>query len=187
MILIVYTTIYRKGSDKFERVAETMLRELKSNSEKEIRCEGIVSKKDLNAIFSGITNEGKKIDEYHFIGHSGMYGPMYGSVEYPEQYSPYELKNLQIPFSENAKAYFHCCRSARWFAPFFARVFNVETFGYYYYTSFTSDKTKFKRVNENSENVYAMGCIGRKSHGIPGSLKKYSGMQVLEKMKSFKK
>ena len=185
MILIVYTTIYRKGSDKFERVAETMLRELKSKTEKEILCKGIVSKKDLNNLFATIAEEGKKIEEYHFIGHSGMYGPMYGSVEYPEQYSPYELKNLQIPFSSDAKAYFHCCRSARWFAPFFARVFNVETFGYYYYTSFTSDKIKFKRVTENSKNVYAMGCIGRKSHGIPGSLKKYSGMQVLEKMKSF--
>ena len=185
MILIVYTTIYRKGSDKFARVARTMEKELQSPGN-EITCKGIVSKKDLNLIFKTISEEGKYIDEFHFVGHSGMYGPMYGSVEYPEQYSPYELKHLQIPFSPAAKAFFHCCRSARWFAPFFARVFNVETSGYYYYTSFTSDKKKYKRVNENSENVYAIGCIGRKSHGIRGSLKKYSGMNVLEKMKSFK-
>jgi ubiquinone/menaquinone biosynthesis C-methylase UbiE len=186
MILIVYTTIYRKGSDKFARIAETMRKEKQRESETEIRCEGIVSKKDLNSIFKKISDEGKQIDEFHFIGHSGMYGPMYGSVEYPEQYSPYELKHLQIPFSPTAKAFFHCCRSARWFAPFFARVFNVETSGYYYYTSFTSDNSKYKRVNENSKNVYAIGCIGRKSHGIRGSIKKYSGMPVLEKMKSFK-
>ena len=72
-------------------------------------------------IFDDFKSTGKQIGEFHFIGHSGMYGPMYGTVKYPEQFSPYEIRNLDIPFANDAEAYFHCCRSARWFAPFFAR------------------------------------------------------------------
>jgi len=185
MILIVYTTKYRKGSDKFARVAATMCDEIKERYNGEVRCEGIITKKELLNLFNSIAEEGKKLDEYHFIGHSGMYGPMYGTVEYPEQFSPWEWKNLKIPLAENAKVYFHCCRSARWFAQFFADTFHVETYGYHNYTSFSSDKHKYKKVTVKSEKVYAAGCIGKKSHGIRGSLKKYSGFLELEKMKVF--
>lgn len=185
MIFIVYTTEYRTGSDKFARIAATMEREIKTRYNGEVRCVGIQGKKDLNAQFELATASGKTIDEFHFIGHSGMYGPMYGTMKYPEQYSPYELRKLKIPFAENAKAYFHCCRSARWFAPFFAEQFGVEAFGYHWYTTFSSDKTKYKPVRENSPDVYAAGCIGKKSHGWIGSVKKYSGAK-LEVMKSFK-
>lgn len=185
MILIVHTTQYRKGSDKFARIAGTMQREIAARFTGEIRVAGIVSKKELSEIFAQIHNEGKSLDEYHFIGHSGMYGPMYGTVEYPEQYSPYEWKTMHIPFAPNGKAYFHCCRSARWFAAFFAEQFKVETFGYYWYTTFSADKTYFKKVTETSPDVYAAGCIGKKSHGYLGSLKKYSGRLQLEVMRSF--
>jgi len=116
----------------FERVANTMYKEIKQRCRDEIICRGIFGKNSLTDLFCAITEQGKQIDEYHFIGHSGMYGPMYGTTAYPEQYSPHELKNLEIPFSANAKAYFHCCRSARWFAPFFAEQFKVETLGYYW-------------------------------------------------------
>ncbi|CAN5476378.1 hypothetical protein BH10BAC5_BH10BAC5_28540 [soil metagenome] len=186
MILIIYTTKYKNGSDKFELAANTLLRKIKKYYDSEIVCSGIVSKKDLLNIFLSITDKGQLIEEYHFIGHSGMYGPMYGTVEFPEQFSPYELKTLNIPFSPDAKAYFHCCRSARWFAPFFAEQFKVETFGYYWYTSFSSDFKKYKRITNNSHEVYAAGCIGKKSHGLLGSLRKHSGLLDLESMKSFK-
>jgi ubiquinone/menaquinone biosynthesis C-methylase UbiE len=186
MIVIVYTTEYRKGSDKFEKAAKTMVRELKQRSEKQVICKGILGKRELTNLFNDLAGEGKQIDEFHFIVHSGMYGPMYGTVQYPEQYSPYELKTLQIPFANNAKAFFHCCRSARWFAPFFSEVFKVETFGYHWYTSFSSDKKRYKRINDNSESVYAIGCMGKKSHGLIGSIKKHSGMLHLEQMRSFK-
>jgi ubiquinone/menaquinone biosynthesis C-methylase UbiE len=185
MILIVYTTEYRTGSDKFARIAATMERETKARYNGDVKCIGIHGKKDLNAQFESATSSGKKIEEFHFIGHSGMYGPMYGTMQYPEQYSPYELKNLNIPFAENAKAFFHCCRSARWFAPFFAEHFKVEAFGYHWYTTFSSDKKKFKKVTDASANVYAAGCVGKKSHGWIGSVKKYTGTD-LEVMKSFK-
>jgi SAM-dependent methyltransferase len=183
--LIVYTTQYRKGSAEFKRIAETMHRELSEEHQEEVICKGIVTKKDLNAIFQTLVADEKQMLSYHFVGHSGMYGPMYGTVAYPEQYSPFEIKSLHFPFVEDGKAYFHCCRSARWFAPFFARTKGVESFGYYNYTAFTARKDKFKRIGANSPNMYAIGCMGKKSHGYLGSLKKYLGFQVLEKLKSF--
>ena len=142
-------------------------------------------KRELTDKWEQIAREGKSIDEYHFIGHGGMYGPMYGSTAYPEQFSPFELKNLKIPFSENGKAYIHCCRSARWFAPFFARHQNVTTYGYHWYTAFTADKNKYKRVSNQSENVYAIGCPGKKSHGWIGSIKKHLLSGQLESLKEF--
>lgn len=185
MILIVYTTHYRKGSDKFQWVAQTMLQEIQERYSGEVFCYGIFGKKDLVNIFEDLISESKTIDEFHFIGHAGMYGPMYGTVEYPEQLSPYEWKNLKIPFSENTKAFFHCCRSARWFAPFFSNLFNVPTFGYHWYTTFSSDKNFFKKINSSTTKIYAAGCIGRKSHGLIASFKKYFGKVELEKMIEF--
>jgi ubiquinone/menaquinone biosynthesis C-methylase UbiE len=186
MILIVYTTQYRKGSDKFARIAATLQREISERYKGEVTCKGIVGKKELTTTFSQLVSEGKTMDEYHFIGHSGMYGPMYGTTSYPEQYSPHEIKNLNFPFEKNGKAYFHCCRSARWFAPFFAEAHQVESFGYHWYTTFSADKKKYKKVTNSSLSVYAAGCIGKKSHGLIGSLKKYSGSLELEVMRSFK-
>ena len=186
MILIAYTTQYRKGSDKFLRIVQTMQREIQSRYSGTVRTIGLLGKRELTEEFARIAQAGDTIEEYHFVGHSGMYGPMYGTVEYPEQYSPYEWKTMTIPFAPNAKAYFHCCRSARWFAPFFSETFNVETFGYHWYTTFSSDKKYFKKVAEDSENVYAAGCIGKKSHGWIGSIKKYSGSLELEVMRSFR-
>lgn len=185
MILIIYTTEYREGSDMFARAAKTLEAELKLVHD-EVVCEGILSKKELVEIFKSIKASGKKVDEYHFVGHSGMYGPMYGTRAYPEQFSPFEIKNLEIPFAPNAKAFFHCCRSARWFASFFAKSHHVETFGYYWYTTVTGDRTKFKKVKNSTQPVYTVGCKGKKSHGLLGSFRKYSGLEPLEKMKSFK-
>ena len=185
MILIIYTTHYRKGSDKFAIIAKTMKQEIGERFKGEISCKGIFSKKDLLHIFNTLIENKKSIDEFHFIGHSGMYGPMYGTVEYPEQFSPYEWKIMKIPFSENAKAFFHCCRSARWFAPFFARTFGTETFGYHWYTTFSSDNNYFKKIKQTDTRIYAAGCIGKKSHGILGSFKKYFTRLQLEKMISF--
>jgi SAM-dependent methyltransferase len=186
MILIVYTTQYRKGSDKFARIAATMEQETRARYPGEVVCKGIVGKKELTRTFEELKAAGKTIDEYHFIGHSGMYGPMYGTTAYPEQYSPYEVRTLNIPFAAGARAYFHCCRSARWFAPFFADAFRVEAFGYYWYTTFSSDKKRYRKVTDASPRVYAAGCIGKKSHGLLGSLKKYSGRLPLEVMRSFR-
>lgn len=181
MILILYTTKYREGGSQFKRVASTLADSL--NNKGEVRCEAVESKKEIEAIFSELLASNKTLDEFHFVGHSGMYGPMYGTVQYPEQFSPFEWKAMTIPFSHDGQAYFHCCRSARWFAQFFANTFKVKTYGYHWYTSFTSDPIRFKRPNSQGP-LYAVGCKGKKSHGYIGSIKKYLGAE-LERMKSF--
>jgi ubiquinone/menaquinone biosynthesis C-methylase UbiE len=184
LILIIHTTEYREGSDMFARAAFTLEKELLSEG-KQVLSKGILHKKELISIFDEIAASGKKIDAYHFIGHSGMYGPMYGTRQYPEQFSPFEIKNLKIPFAAGAKAYFHCCRSARWFAAFFANNHGVETFGYYWYTTVTANKERFRKVTGVDQPVYTVGCKGKKSHGLLGSVKKYTALEPLEKMRSF--
>lgn len=186
MILITYTTKYRKGGDKFTRIANTLKTEKKAEGHSNILCLAVESKRDLKAAFAKATDSANSIDEFHFIGHSGMYGPMFGTVEYPEQFSPWEWEQLAIPFAADAKAYFNCCRSARWFAPFFARVQKVTTYGYHWYTTFSASKTKFKKSYKDSDPLYSIGCKGRKSHGLMGSIKKYAGMQKAEHYKEYK-
>ena len=66
---------------------------------------------------------GRTLAELHFVGHSGMYGPMFGSTAWPEQFSPHEWRTFPLPWAVGAEAYFHACRTGRWFAPFFARIF----------------------------------------------------------------
>lgn len=184
--LIVHTAHYRKGSEQFAVIAQTMSEELKKeHPEDEVRLEPIFGKKDLVRIFNVMNSAGQKIVGYHFIGHSGMYGPMYGTTEYPEQFSPYEIETLVIPFAENAEAYFHCCRSARWFAPYFARTKKVTSYGYHNYTAFTRSKVKYKRIKKNDVPMYAIGCAGKKSHGWIGAFKKNVLGQGLEKLKKF--
>ena len=184
LIVILYTTHYRKGGTQFQRVAETMAHEL-SSSKNEVKCKAIESKNEIKEVFRKIAEEGKEIHEFHFIGHSGMYGPMYGTVQYPEQFSPYELEKLEIPFSKNAEAIFHCCRSARWFAPYFARVQKVKTSGYHWYTTFSEKEDRYKIPLRSKGKLYCFGCPGKKSHGWIASMKKMLGLMKPEVLKSF--
>jgi len=186
LIVIIYTTKYRKGGDKFARVAKTMASNLESESN-DIICTAVESKKEIKDLFTTLKQENKLISEFHFIGHAGMYGPMYGTVSYPEQFSPFELNTLDIPFEKSAKAYFHTCRSARWFAPYFSRINNVTTYGYHWYTAFSLDKDRFKIdfKNDLRKELYCFGCKGRKSHGYIASFKKLIGLMRAEKMVEF--
>ncbi|CAG5080406.1 class I SAM-dependent methyltransferase [Parvicella tangerina] len=184
--LIVHTTHYRKGSEQFAVIAQTMFNELsQEHPDDEVILKAILGKKELVAIFNELSSQNKRISSYHFIGHAGMYGPMFGTVEYPEQFSPYELEKLDIPFDEDGEAYFHCCRSARWFAPFFANLHKVTTYGYHNYTAFTKSKKKYQRIGKNQPPMYAIGCAGKKSHGWIGSIKKNIFGIGLEPMSKF--
>ena len=187
IIVIIYTTLYRKGGHQFPLVAKTLANEKRDDGfEGEIVCEAIESKSDVLRIFGEAKAAGKRIKEFHFVGHSGMYGPMFATVAFPEQFSPYEWEQLDIPFAENASAYFLCCRSARWFAPFFARTFNVKAYGFFWYTTFSKSKTRYAAAGEGVEMpLYTIGCKGRKSHGYLASVKKRLGFMPAEKMKSF--
>jgi SAM-dependent methyltransferase len=138
-------------------------------------------------VFAEINSAADRISEFHFVGHSGMYGPMFGTVAFPEQFSPYEWETMEIPFAEGACAYFHCCRSARWFAPFFARTFNVRAYGFFWYTTFSRSKVRYRYAGSSPglDRLYTIGCKGRKSHGLTASVAKFLGLMPAEEMKAF--
>jgi ubiquinone/menaquinone biosynthesis C-methylase UbiE len=186
VILIIYTTLYRKGGSQFPIVAKTLADE-KSGSGDEIISRAVESKRDVLRVFDEIKVAGNLILEFHFVGHSGMYGLMFGTVAFPEQFSPYEWEQLEIPLADDAAAYFHCCRSARWFAPFFARTFSVKAHGFFWYTTFSKSKTHFKYAGSNGDaaKLFTIGCKGRKSHGLLASARKFAGLMPAETMKEF--
>ena len=186
MIWIVYTTIYREGGSKFARVARTMKQE-KEASGRPVRCEAIESKGEFLAALKEIEERGENIDELHFIGHSGVYGIMFGSRAWPEQFSPHEWRTTSIPFAKGASAYFHACRTSRWFARFFAQTFGVQTYGYYWYTSFSRSSSRFlpDRSDNPESPLYVISIKGKKSHGLPGTFLKYSGIAKPEPMIGF--
>jgi ubiquinone/menaquinone biosynthesis C-methylase UbiE len=188
VIVIVYTTLYRKGGHQFPIVAQTLAREKKETGfTGEMILQAVESKREVLHIFDELRAAGKRVREFHFVGHSGMYGPMFGTVKFPEQFSPYEWEQMELPFAEDASAYFHCCRSARWFAPFFARTFNIKAYGFFWYTTFSKSKTKYRYVGDSAAgDLYTIGCKGRKSHGLGASVMKFAGLMPAEEMKSFK-
>jgi ubiquinone/menaquinone biosynthesis C-methylase UbiE len=187
LIVTVYTTKYRLGGRQFPVVAQTLAEEKRAAGFRgEIICEAVESKREVLKIFSDLKAARKAIGEFHFVGHAGMYGPMFGTVNFPEQFSPYEWETMEIPFADGGSAYFHCCRSARWFAPFFARTFGVKAHGYFWYTTFSRSREKFKFVGDSTKApLYTIGCKGRKSHGTLASLRKFAGMMPAEEMKVF--
>ena len=187
IILIIYTTKYRLGGHQFPVVAKTLAAEKgDAGFDGEIVTRAVESKFDVLKAIGEIKQAGKRIREFHFVGHAGMYGPMYGTVAFPEQFSPYEWEQMDIPFAEDASAYFFCCRSARWFAPFFARSFNVPTYGFFWYTTFSRSKTKYVSAGDSIDGkLYTIGCKGRKSHGFLASARKRLGFMAAEEMKRF--
>ena len=187
VIVIAYTTLYRKGGHQFPLVADTLARETKEGGfTGEIISRAVESKREVLKIFDEIGAAGRTIREFHFVGHSGMYGPMFGTVAFPEQFSPYEWETMNIPFSKGASAYFHCCRSARWFAPFFARTFNVRAYGFFWYTTFSRSKTRYRYASGDTEaTLYTIGCKGRRSHGLGASLVKFAGLMPAEEIRAF--
>lgn len=187
VILVIYTTKYRLGGHQFPVVARTIADErIEAGFGGEVITRAVESKRDVLQAIAEIRDAGKVIKEFHFVGHSGMYGPMYGTVAFPEQFSPYEWEQMDIPFAEDGSAYFFCCRSARWFAPFFARTFNVPAYGFFWYTTFSRSKEKYVAAGDRTDGkLYTIGCKGRKSHGFLASAQKRLGFMPAEEMKRF--
>lgn len=179
VIWVAHTTHYRGGSAEFAVAAATMARELAAaHPDAEIIMSGLHHKADFTAQLTRLTEAGRVIDELHLISHSGMYGPMFGSTDWPEQFSPHEWRSMTIPFTETGRAYFHACRTARWFAPFFANVFGVPAFGNRNYTTVSTRKDRFSwagRRPTSRSDLYLIDAPGRKSHGPLGAARKYLG------------
>jgi SAM-dependent methyltransferase len=182
VIWVGHTTRYRGGSEAFAVAADTMVRELAAaQPDADVQLARLDGKADFLAEMDRIAAEGRQIRELHFIGHSGMYGPMFKSTEWPEQFSPHEWREMQIPFAPDGRAFFHACRTARWFAPFFARTFDVPCSGNHGYTTVSARKDRFAwagRAPASRRDLYLVATPGRKSHGIAGSLRKYTGAPV---------
>ena len=190
MILVVYTTLYREGGPQFAQAAQTLVQAKKQEfPDAELRSVAVESKQEFRESLDAIADEGKSISELHFIGHSGVYGIMFGTREWPEQFSPHEWRGLNIPFAPKAQAYFHACRTSRWFAPFFARTFGVTAHGYYWYTCFSRSADRFVwrglKGLDSTAPLYVISMKGKKSHGPIGTVQKYSGAALPEPMLAF--
>lgn len=186
MIWIGYTTCYRGGSAEFARAARTLRDELSRRSPAaSVVLEPLVRKQDFVAAMNRIAERGEHLDELHFLGHSGMYGIMFGSTAWPEQLSPHEWRSMRIPFAPGASAYFHACRTTRWFAPFFARTFGVRTYGHYGYTTVSArpDRFVWEGLRTGKDSPLYVVCVpGRKTHGVLGSVRKYVGRPAVDPM-----
>ncbi|MFT5354032.1 MAG: ubiquinone/menaquinone biosynthesis C-methylase UbiE [Polyangiales bacterium] len=174
-----YTTKYREGGTELERSAKTLAKRLQRDGHN-VQLDRIESKRE----FVDAVQSCASIRALHFVGHAGMYGPMFRTTSMPEQFSPHEWRELNIPFAEGAEAYFHACRTGRWFAAFFARTFAVPCHGYHWYTTFSASPERFVRPAKSGE-LFVIGCKGRKSHGLRGSLIKYAGFAAAEPLKRF--
>lgn len=187
-IWIGYTTLYREGGPKFERAALTLAADKRREFPGlEVRCERLESKREFLNAMRRVEDDGLVLRELHLVVHSGMYGPMFGSTAWPEQFSPHEWRTMKLPLGPAAAAFFHACRSARWFAPFFARTHGVPAHGYHWYTSVSAAKDKFRwdgLVGPDAP-LYIFGIPGRKSHGALGSVRKYLGLTPPEQLQRF--
>jgi ubiquinone/menaquinone biosynthesis C-methylase UbiE len=179
VIWVAHTTHYRGGSAEFAVAAATMARELAAaHPDAEVMVSGLHRKADFTAQLARLSEAGRVIDQLHLISHSGMYGPMFGSTDWPEQFSPHEWRSMAIPFAATGRAYFHACRTARWFAPFFANVFGVPAFGNRDYTTVSTRKDRFSWAGRRPtlrSDLYLIDAPGRKSHGPLGAARKYLG------------
>ncbi len=185
LILVTWTTRYRDGGRELTLAAETLAAE-RGATGAEVWPMRVESKAEFVAALDRVRATGRLLHELHFLGHSGMYGPMFRTTAVPEQFSPHEWRTLQIPFADGAEAFFHACRTARWFAPFFARTFGVRTWGFHWYTTFSRQPNTFAWPGPRpSAPLYLVGCRGRKSDGLLGSVLKYAGLMPVEPMRAF--
>jgi ubiquinone/menaquinone biosynthesis C-methylase UbiE len=188
-IVITYTTLYRTGGEQFKKAAETLASaKAKEFPNLEIICQATESKNKFLECIRQVNENNRKIQEFHFIGHSGVYGIMFGTTEWPEQFSPFEWDQMAWPLKPNSKLFFHACRTARWLAPFLAAHFKVLVYGYWWYTTVSSSDQKFvwKKRDVKPSDTYIVSCPGRKSHGLTASVFKYLGQLDLYPMVEFK-
>jgi ubiquinone/menaquinone biosynthesis C-methylase UbiE len=187
-VVITYTTLYRTAGEQFEKAAKTLYAEKqKEFPELKIIIKATESKSEFLRAIEELKVDNLLIEEFHFIGHSGVYGIMFGTTAWPEQFSPFEWKQMTWPLATTAKLYFHACRSARWLAPFLAAHFKVPVFGHWWYTTVSAAKNKFVwKTGAHNKDTYIVSCAGRKSHGLSASVAKYLGQAKLYPMTEYK-
>lgn len=189
VILVAHTTHYREGSEDFARAASTLVERLRAeHPDAEVRLLPVRYKREFVAALEELADDARNLSQLHFVGHSGMYGIMFGSTEWPEQLSPHEWRALRIPFTDDGRAFFHACRTGRWFAAFFARTFGVPASGHHGYTTVSLSEERFvwkAPFVSKDRPLHVIACVGRKSHGLPGALRKHLGLARAEPMRAF--
>lgn len=179
VIWIGYTTQYRDGSEHFERAAHTLAAEKRASHGDSVEVKVVPITRKADFVRSMARFVDCELAELHLIGHSGMYGPMFGTTRWPEQFSPHEWRTITIPFASSGRAYFHACRTGRWFARFFAQTFGVTAYGNHAYTTVSSRRDRFAlRIPLIGQPTYMIACPGKKSHGLWGSIQKYAGAKT---------
>ena len=178
---VAYTTRYREGGSMLRRAAETLAASLQ-RPDVDVRCEAT----ETRDAFREALGAAGAIEQLHVVGHSGMYGPMFGSQAYPEQFSPHEWRQLHLPFTADGEAWFHACRTGQWFAPFFARTFGVPSWGHTTYTTFSQEPTRYVRAPLGHRGpLWVIGQPGKKSHGWLGAIGKHAGLLPPAPMRRF--
>lgn len=183
MIVVTYTTRYRRGGSLLARAARTLAAERRAAGHRV----HLAATETKRAFVEAVQGAPEPVTEIHFLGHSGMYGPMFGTTDLPEQFSPHEWRTLDLPLADDAVASFHACRTGRWFAPFFARTFGITAQGHRWYTTFSRAPDRYRRVTDPTGDrpVYVIGQPGRTSHGWLGALGKHTGLLPPEPLLTF--
>lgn len=189
IIVIVFTTRYREGGREMLAAAQHLAAQKRQQfPNTEVCVCRIESKAEFQQALCTVAEERtsfsapRLIRELHFIGHSGLYGPMFGTRQHPEQMSRHEWSGFAIPFASGAQAFFHCCRSGRWFAPYFSRRYGIVAYGYFSYTTFSRCPDRYRAVGATDayRPVYVVSCPGYKGMGLRGMLRKrLMGAQTL--------
>lgn len=189
VFLVAYTTHYREGSEDFARAASTIAGRLRARHPRaEVVLQPVRFKRELVDSLEALADDARTLKELHFVGHSGMYGIMFGSTAWPEQLSPHEWRCLRVPFADDARAVFHACRTGRWFAAFIARTFGVTAEGHHGYTTVSLRPERFvwkAPWARTDAPLHVIACVGRKSHGLAGAAKKHLGLAMAEPLRTF--
>jgi ubiquinone/menaquinone biosynthesis C-methylase UbiE len=175
VIVVAHTTLYRDGGPRLAQAARTLASDARRRSDR-VTHVAVESKRDLVRALDAVP---EPIDELHLVTHSGLYGPMFGTTSMPEQFSPHEWRTLPIRFAPGGEAYFHACRTARWFAPFFARAYGVPASGHHWYTTVSRRPDRYAFVPSwwpEDAPLYVVGQPGKKSHGWTGAIGKHAGV-----------
>jgi ubiquinone/menaquinone biosynthesis C-methylase UbiE len=184
VIWIGYTTEYRTGGRRLKQAAETLAREAQDRGDL-VKCQAVETKRDFVQAMAALT---EPLAELHLVCHAGMYGPMFGTTDMPEQFSPHEWRQLDLKFSDDGEVFVHACRSGRWFAPFLSRTLEVPVSGFHWYTTVSRRRLTYRWVPswyDTRSDIWVVGQPGRKSHGLMGSLGKHAGWTPPEPMLRF--
>ncbi len=173
----------RTGSDKFARAAETLREELAAKHPGvEVRLEPLARKGDFLAALARIAGEGKQLAELHFLGHSGMYGIMFGSVGWPEQFSPHEWRQMQIPVRARRPRLFPRLPDGavvRAVLRAHLRRARVRASRLHHRLDLSRSVHLEPLRLGGAGPLYLIACPGKRSHGLPGALTKYLGARAV--------